>query len=284
MSEGVEDTWLEVRLELPASGAEEAEQFLLEAGSPGLMTEDADDRRCVVAYFNDARPLEALRRYLGQAGLAEQAAITARWIRSENWAENWKEHFPPVAVAERLYVCPPWVQKVPPQRLAIIIDPGMAFGTGHHATTRGCLQLLERYLPPSCPAALDIGTGSGILAIALARLGVPRVVAVDTDPLAREAAAANVARNDVGSAITVLGSIDEVTGGPFPMVVANLQLATLLDLETRFAALTCPEGLLIASGLLQQDRGTFAAVYKRWGEGDRIVDAEWVSLVLRRPS
>lgn len=274
--------WLETRVEVPAESAEAVANYLVELGSPGLASEEGAERIALVAYFEHDGPLEDLRRYLAELALAPEAAIATRWITDANWAENWKQHFTPIAVGRRLYVCPPWSATPPPGRVAVVIDPGMAFGTGHHATTRGCLELLERHVPAACSAALDVGTGSGVLAIALARLGVPRVIAVDTDACARAAAAENITRNHVAAAIAIVPSLEEVAGGPFPLVLANLQLDTLCALAARLTAVTEPGSVLIASGLLGPETPAFRRAYAAWTESERIEDGEWTSLALRR--
>ncbi len=279
------DAWLEVCVELPDAAAEAVANILLELGSPGLCTEENGGRSRLLAYFDDEEPLPALRRYLEAAGLSGDCGVRTRWVAREDWAENWKQHFPPLEIGERLYVHPPWVHDVPAGRIAIEIDPGMAFGTGHHATTRGCLEMLERLRPRPCERALDLGTGSGILAIALARLGVSRIVAVDIDPLARAAAAENAARNGVAATLCIVASLDDVRSESFPLLLANLQCHLLLPLEPRLAALTEPGGLLIASGLLDRDLPEFFSGYARdWLESERHIDGEWVTVGMRRRS
>jgi ribosomal protein L11 methyltransferase len=157
----------------------------------------------------------------------------------------------------------------------------MAFGTGHHATTRTCLELLERHLQAGC-ALLDVGTGSGVLAIAALRLGAERAVGVDVDPLARAAAAANAARNGVADRLRVRGSLDEVDGN-FAAATANLQLSLLVELETRIAARLLPDGLLVASGLLREEIEAWRAVYAgRWREVEISGDREWVTVASHR--
>lgn len=274
--------WLETRVVVPADAADAVSSYLIDLGSPGLVTEDAGGEICLVAYLEDEDAAARLRRYLERAGI-DGGAVATQWITDEAWAENWKQHFPPLVVGRRLYVCPPWDEADPAGRIRIVIHPGMAFGTGHHATTRGCLELIERWLPPECERALDVGTGSGVLAIALVLLGVARVVAVDTDPLAREAAAENAERNGVSGAVEIHSSLREIEEAPFDLIAANLQLDVLLEVEPELAARNRDDGLLIASGLIERDAAAFERAYApRWRQIDRIDDGEWLSLAMRR--
>lgn len=272
-------TWLETRVEIAAEAAEAVADRLVELGSPGLVTEEEGDRVRLVAYFDRDDQVEASRRFA--AALDPIAAVSATRIDSENWAENWKRHFPPLPIGERLWVCPPWAPAPPPGRLAVVIDPGMAFGTGNHATTSACLELLERHLPPGADV-LDVGTGSGVLSIAALRLGARRAVGVDTDPLATTAARENAARNSVAGGFEVRSSLEEVAG-EFDLAVANIQLNVLLELEAAIAARLGPGGLLIASGLLRGDLDDWKRGYARnWRPGETAGDDEWVAVVATR--
>ena len=147
-------------------------------------------------------------------------------LANGNWAEAWRQHFRPVVVGRRLVIAPPWEVPTAAGRVVIVIEPGRAFGTGHHASTAGCLEALETLIEPAPASALDLGTGSGILAIAAVRQGVGRVLAVDEDPDALAAATANAARNGVAERIECLradaGALDVAA---VPLVLANLLTA-----------------------------------------------------------
>src|SRR5204863_9584202 len=165
-------------------------------------------------------------------GFAEQP-LSWKVLQEKNWASSWRRFFNPIKVGRLLWITPPWV--APPKsrrRHVITIEPGMAFGTGTHATTRGCLELIEQLVPRfdlGELSALDVGTGSGILAIALVKLGAAAVVALDNDPVALKAARANVRVNDAGRKIrlarTKLADLDE----RFGVVVANLTAETICE-------------------------------------------------------
>ena len=205
-------------------------------------------------------------------------------ITAENWAENWKLDFEPLIIGERLYVCPSWDAAPPPGREAIIIDPGMAFGTGHHATTRGCLVQLEWVLGRhTVTRAADIGTGSGLLAIALARLGVPEVWAVDTDAQACAIARDNAVRNHVDAAVHIRCNLDDAPGA-FDLIVANLFAGLLEELAPRFAEMLRAGGIVICSGLLISDEARLARVYAAHGFDleRRDEDPPWMTIAWRR--
>ena len=199
---------------LGADAAETSEAVtnrLWELGAVGVVEEDAAGAATLRAFFppgtDAAARAAALREYLGElAALAvpgAQARVEVAPLPDEPWADAWRAHFRPVPVGRRLLVCPPWeLPSRPEERTVIVIEPGRAFGTGGHGSTRSCLGLLERVLANGrVPRAVDVGCGSGILAIAAAALGVPRVEAIDLDPDAVAATEANARRNAVGDRV-----------------------------------------------------------------------------------
>lgn len=272
-------SWLQTRVEVPLESADVVGTLLVELGSPGLVSEDRGAQCELLAYFDDVAQVEAVRARLASLGAGTVVEVSP--INEENWAENWKDHFPPVAIGSRLQLCPPWEPTAPPGRIAVVIDPGMAFGTGHHATTKACLELLEPYVTADTEL-LDVGTGSGVLSIAALLLGARRAVGVDTDPLALEAAVANAARNGVGARFSVHSSLEGIVGR-FAVAVANIQLNVLAELEPRITALVAPDGVLIASGLLREELAAWRAIYgAHWIAGDTAGDAQWVAVAARR--
>jgi ribosomal protein L11 methyltransferase len=216
-----------------------------------------------------------------------------RELAEANWAEAWKAHFTPLAVGRRLWVVPAWVDPanlaLPAEAVVIRLDPGMAFGTGLHPTTQLCLAALEARVRPGA-AVLDVGTGSGILAIGAALLGAGRVVGLDIDPKAVEIAAANAAQSGVAVELRV-GSIEAAEGVAAPgahrfdLVVANLLAGTIIELAEALAARVAPGGALIASGILAEQAGAVGAALAAAGLAlaDTAVQGDWVALVARRP-
>jgi ribosomal protein L11 methyltransferase len=268
---------LETRVDVPIELAELMANRLFEIGSPGLASEDAGVRTRLIAYFDTEKQVNEVRT--SAKALSASIVVESTRIGDEDWAENWKEHFRPVAVGEKLYVCPPWAVTPPHGRIAVVIDPGMAFGTGHHTTTRACLELIEHFLTSACDV-LDIGTGSGVLAIAALQLGARSAVGVDVDPLAITAALANGERNCVVDRMAACDSLAKIEQA-FDLVVANIQLNTLCELEERVATLVKPGGTWIVSGLLRSELSSwYAHIAERWTPGLTRGDDEWVAVAL----
>jgi ribosomal protein L11 methyltransferase len=222
----------------------------------------AGHRPTLRAFFPDAVPPGALearvRDYLaslGALGLATPAAPTITALTDRDWGQAWREHFRPLAVGRGLLVAPPWDVPATSDRIVLIIEPGRAFGTGHHGSTAGCLELLERALERVAPAgAIDLGTGSGILAIAAARLGVERTLAVDDDPDAVAAAVANAERNGVAARIDCrLDDAARLEAPPAPLVIANILAAAHRRLAARYRRLLAPGGTLLLGGILDAE-------------------------------
>jgi ribosomal protein L11 methyltransferase len=231
-----------------------------------------------------------LRGYLGSLGAlgfptSPEPTIAA--LADTDWTAAWREHFRPLPVGRRLLVAPPW--DVPPasDRLVLIIEPGRAFGTGHHGSTAGCLVLLERVLGATSPAtAIDLGTGSGILAIAAARLGVPAILAVDDDPDAVAVAAANAEINGVSSQVACrCGDAAALDAPPSPLVLANLLASAHVRLADRYRRLLAAGGALLLGGILDAEADEVRARLR--AEGLPAVDAValdgWTALECRAP-
>jgi len=280
--------------------AEAVTNFLWEAGAVGVVEEGEAEPVRVRAFFpSSADPavtgqrltayLDALRSLVGPIG---PGIVDVTPVPDEAWAEAWRAHFRPLPIGRRLLVCPPWeAPECPPvgpagPRLVVLVEPGRAFGTGGHATTRGCLELLERALGVApVPRVLDIGTGSGILAIAAVRLGVPRADAIDPDPDAVAAATANAARNGVGDRVRVaMETLESWSGRPAELVLANLLGATLVSQARPIARLCAAPGRLIAGGLLSHEAPQVVATFVP--DGFRLVELTdhegWATLLLER--
>ncbi len=220
--------------------------------------------------------------HLQAFGLRPVGPLRVRTVEDRDWADAWKEHYVPQRVG-RIVIVPSWVSEpLAAHELGITLDPGMAFGTGLHPTTRGCLELLQQ-ISPMPGSVLDVGCGSGILALAALRLGSARAVAVDTDILAVTASRENAERNGLADRLSVShGSLPPDPAESFPLVLANLVAAVLIELAPRLAAHVAQPGTLLASGIIEPRA---AEVIERLGEAglhatDRRDDGEWVSLRL----
>jgi ribosomal protein L11 methyltransferase len=177
--------------------------------------------------------------------------ITIRFVAEEDWAHAWKQYFKPQHIGEQIVIKPSWEEyEAKPTDIVIEIDPGMAFGTGLHATTRLCLCELERYVTPGMQLA-DVGTGSGILAVAAIKLGAAGVIATDNDPLAVKIALENIVLNGVEGKVSAVES-SVPPAGQFDIVVANILADVILGMRELLKDAIKPGGLLIASGIINE--------------------------------
>jgi ribosomal protein L11 methyltransferase len=208
---------------------------------------------------------------------------TVREVQEEDWANAWKEHFHAHRVGERLVIKPTWREfEAEPGDLLISLDPGMAFGTGLHPTTQLCLRALERLVEPN-DRVLDVGTGSGILAVAAARLGASSVFAVDLDGIAIEAAWSNVDANGLRDLVHVRhgDAADLPEAGTFDVVVANIIARVIQASAASLARQLRPGGRLIASGVLVERRDDVAASLEAAGVAvfETPTDGDWCAIV-----
>jgi ribosomal protein L11 methyltransferase len=215
--------------------------------------------------------------------------LTWRWQPNEDWEREWRRGLAPRLVGDRIVVKPSWTEwPSDPSQIVIEIDPEMAFGTGEHATTRGCLRLLETALRDS-DRVLDVGSGSGILAIAAARLGAGEIIAVESDPDANINARDNIERNSVGDRVRLIeGTADAslmADLGEFDVIIANILSSVIRPLLPAFrSALAGTGGRLIVSGILREEHQ--AVVTDAESAGLSVVrtdeEEEWWSALLRR--
>jgi ribosomal protein L11 methyltransferase len=219
--------------------------------------------------------------HLGQIHPLPEAEV--RRLTEANWAEAWKAHYTPQHIGDHFLVVPSWLADeaaAAPEDVVLYLDPGTAFGTGLHPTTRLCLAALEELVRPG-DAVLDLGTGSGILAIGAARLGAARVVAVDLDPKAAAVAADNAERNGVAIE-TRAGELADTPPGRFDVVVANILAGPIVALAPALVErLRRPGGRLVVSGILAEQAGDVAAALAAAGaEGlETRHSGDWVAIV-----
>ena len=223
--------------------------------------------------------------HLQAFGLRPIGELTTRVVHDADWAEAWKEHFPVLRVGRRLVIRPTWREhEAQPSDVVVALDPGMAFGTGLHPTTRLCLASLERLADGgglTGQRVLDVGCGSGILAIAALRLGATSALGVDTDPIAVEATAANAARNGIEGGIRALEGSLPTDEAPFGVVLANLIAGVLVPLAPLLRAELASGGALIASGIFVDREPEVTRAFEEAGLAitGRDADGDWVALV-----
>lgn len=255
-----------------AGTARELPQF----GEPGLADPKAWAHNWLVALLDVDTDVPAL---LAAAGVAASVAYSLEAVPEQDWVRLTQAQFDPIRIADRLWIVPTWHDAPNAEAINIVLDPGLAFGTGSHPTTRLCLRWLDAQLHAG-ESVLDYGCGSGILAIAAAKLGAARVWGVDLDPQAVQSAQDNAAANAVTAAFFLPDAVPLTQAdGVFDVVVANILTNPLKALMPLLAARVRPGGRIVLSGILVEQADAVMAIYgeqfvmQRWGE-----DESWVCL------
>lgn len=294
--------WQNVSFLTDAAHAEPMCDVLLEAGALSASIEDADagtvaekpqfgepgsvnspgwlHSRVVALFEPDADVAALLAQACAAIGLTSVPAWSVDEVAEQNWVQLTQSQFDPIRVSERLWIVPSWHESPDPAAVNLILDPGMAFGTGSHPTTRLCLEWLERNVSAGA-TLLDYGCGSGILAIAAARLGAGRVAGVDIDPQAVEAARANAERNGVTA---LFADSTQPVAGEYDLVVANILSNPLRVLAPAICAHVRSGGRLALSGILREQAEEIIAIYAQWLPM-QVADVreDWVCLAGTKP-
>lgn len=261
-------------------------QRLTESGCLGMIENDGS----LAAYFPSALDLDTIKNdltllqtLLEKAGHSHELTYDYTLIPEKDWNETWKKSFQSVEIGKRFAILPPWEQNIK-DRINLVIDPGMAFGTGHHETTRSCIVLMENYASKTANGHfLDLGAGTGILAIAARKLGYRHVVGIDTDILAINAARENVIINNVPDVEIREERIAELRE-TFDVIAANLISGALVLLAPALFTHVNPGGIAILSGILngQEDEVIKAMEQAGLRLRETYRDGKWVSLVMER--
>ena len=298
--------WIELKIEAPFEFVEPIAELFRRYGRGGVAIEEAGGWNPDEGERPPERPSAIIRGYMPQTpayrsnremihvGIALVAKLTdigeleEREIAEREWEDAWKAHFTPLRVGKRLLVQPPWRRgEAGPGDVVIEIDPGLAFGTGHHPTTHRALEFTERLVTPGA-SVLDVGAGSGVLSIAAAKLGAARVVGVEIDRVALKAGRTNLRTNRVSGRVRFYAGTlpsEHAPAGEFDVVLANINSVALANLAPELAAAMAPGARLVAAGILTERRAqvveAFAAVDVAIAEEVR--DDDWVALLCAGP-
>ena len=220
------------------------------------------------------------------AHVGEVSELSKRVLNEKEWHESWKKHFSILEIGKTLAIVPSWLKsKKVNRKIVIELDPGMAFGTGHHPTTRMCLEMLETLVKP-CHAVLDLGCGSGILSIASAKMGSEKVIGIDNDETAIKVARENIKINGIGDSVSISnGSVPNKNIDKYSndIVVANISSKVILDLSKEITEYLKPKGYLLISGFLDNTESEIIDVFKKLNLNvvSKLGTADWVALCLR---
>ena len=303
--------WLKIEISAPPELMEALGNFLTEAGVQGVFQESLSPQQIgsdfpepvtedlLKAYFpQDSRSekrVAALQKYIDSLAEIfpdlEKPTFITETICDPDWGEQWKKYFKPLRVSNNIVVKPTWERYTPSSRdIVIEIDPGMAFGTGQHASTRMCIEAVEDIIMNDRSIkewmVLDVGCGTGILGITAAKMGAQDVICLDIDRKAVEIAAENAKINNVQTSVRTLNKNAAAIDKPRNLIIANLTTNLLLSLREHLAQLLLPNGYMIISGIVEQDaqkiEQAFSAPPLKLNR--MITEKEWVCYVLQKKS
>ncbi|KAB2925475.1 MAG: 50S ribosomal protein L11 methyltransferase [Bacteroidetes bacterium] len=280
------EPYLDIHLAVPPDERtrETVTAAMAEQGADGFL-EDEQGLHCYIPRSQWTGSMdEALREIEETYGVPGVQCLSISVVEERNWNEEWERSIRPIAVTDRIIIAPSWHPAVPPPGgMVLTIDPKMTFGTGYHETTRLMLRLMERHLVPG-GTVLDVGTGTGVLAIAAVKMGASSALGVDIDEWTMENGPENAARN--GAAGTVefrLGSLSVVPERSFGLILANIIRTTIISLLDDMASRLAPGGTLLLSGLLTTDREPIDAALAQRGlaVAEALQENEWIGLAVR---
>ena len=286
--------WQQLRLQVLSGNIEFVEQQLLDQGAVSVTYLDAKDQpvfqeepgstplwdeSILLALFEHDASLSSLLAWLqANPAILNRASLTIETIADQAWERACMDDFKAMQFGTRLWICPSWHEPPEPAAVNIILDPGLAFGSGSHPTTGMCLGWLDA-ADIEGKHVIDYGCGSGILALASALLGAAAVVAVDNDPQALVATRDNAARNSIPDDLLVTYLPEDVPPMRADILLANILAEPLINLAPRFADLVRPGAQLVLSGLLREQAQSVSAAYAPWFEMTSPVEMqEWVRL------
>jgi ribosomal protein L11 methyltransferase len=292
--------WLQLKFATEQAQVDEVSDYMMALGALSITYEDAEDNPIleplpgetplwqaliVTALFDATVDTTATLNEIKQS--AHSAAIqnpTFEALEDKDWERAWMDSFHPMQFGQRLWIVPSWRQPPEPDAVNLLLDPGLAFGTGTHPTTSLCLQWLDG-ADLTDKSVLDYGCGSGILAIAAVLLGAKQVTAIDIDPQALTATLDNMQRNNIAEHLIERGQPELAEGKTYNLVVANILAGPLKQLAPSIASKVSEEGELVLSGLLAEQAEEISQVYEKWFTmKPAIIEGDWIRLEgIKRP-
>lgn len=288
--------WIQIRINATAKTADKVSNMLLGRGAQAVTFMDAQDvpvyeplpgetplwgETEVMGLF-DAETDPAPTIAFFQQIFGEDVGYKVEQLEDKDWVREWMDHFHPMQFGERLWICPSWRDVPNPDAVNVMLDPGLAFGTGTHPTTALCLQWLDG-LDLVGKTVVDFGCGSGILGIAALKLGAARVIGIDIDPQAIQASHDNAERNGVAGQIELYLPADQPQGVEADVVVANILAGPLRELAPLIAGHGKPGSLMALSGVLESQAPELETIYGQWFDMDQTaVKEEWCRLSGRK--
>ncbi|AXV33257.1 ribosomal protein L11 methyltransferase [Aeromonas hydrophila] len=290
--------WIQIRINATAKTADKVSNMLLGRGAQAVTFMDAKDvpvyepmpgetplwgETEVMGLF-DAETDPAPTIAFFQQIFGEDVGYKVEQLEDKDWVREWMDHFHPMQFGERLWICPSWRDVPDPDAVNVMLDPGLAFGTGTHPTTALCLQWLDG-LDLAGKTVVDFGCGSGILGIAALKLGAARVIGIDIDPQAIQASRDNAERNGVADQIELYLPADQPQDVEADVVVANILAGPLRELAPLIAGHGKAGSLMALSGVLESQAPELETIYGQWFEMDpTAVKEEWCRLSGRKLS
>lgn len=287
--------WLQLTLEATHSNSEQLSDLLSQAGAAAVTMQDALDdpifepppgstplwkELLLTGLFEADVQIDSVLNFI-EKNYGELPSYTLNPLEDKDWIRAWMDDFKPMQFGQRLWICPSWHTPPDSNAVNIMLDPGLAFGTGTHPTTSLCLQWLDQHFHDPVEV-IDYGCGSGILGIAANLLGAAKVYAVDLDPQALMATQANAEKNNVSERLetfSVPGFKQQFPTLQCSLLIANILAAPLVDLAPILASHVSPKGKIVLSGILAEQAEKVSAAYQKWFKIDEITqEGDWIRI------
>ena len=288
--------WLQLTLEATHSNSDQLSDLLSQAGAAAVTLQDAHDdpifepppgstplwkELFITGLFEADININSVLEFIKE-NTVQHPVYTLNPLEDKDWIRAWMDDFSPMQFGQRLWICPSWHTPPDASAVNIMLDPGLAFGTGTHPTTSLCLQWLDAHFHDAVEV-IDYGCGSGILGVAANLLGAKKVYAVDLDPQALMATQANAEKNNVSDKLetfSVKGFKKQYASLQCPVLIANILAAPLVDLSDMLSSHVSPGGRIVLSGILAEQENKVSTAYKKWFNIDEITQqGDWIRIV-----